>query len=105
MSLTIEGAYHNDSYSCFVLKKLLKLLRITCEIFVIEEIENMQIQCFKDLPLSREVLSGIEELGFSSLFPIQAQAIVPPLEGKDVIGKAHTGTGKTATFGIPMVDR
>ena len=65
----------------------------------------MQIQCFKDLPLSREVLSGIEELGFSSLFPIQAQAIVPLLEGKDVIGQAHTGTGKTAAFGIPMVDR
>jgi len=65
----------------------------------------MLIQCFKDLPLSQEVLSGIEELGFSSLFPIQAQAIVPLLEGKDVIGQAHTGTGKTAAFGIPMVDR
>ena len=65
----------------------------------------MQMQCFRDLPLSREVLSGIEELGFNSLFPIQAQAIVPLLEGKDVIGQAQTGTGKTAAFGIPMVDR
>jgi ATP-dependent RNA helicase DeaD len=65
----------------------------------------LQIQCFKDLPLSREVLRGIEELGFSSLFPIQAQAIVPLLEGKDVIGQAHTGTGKTAAFGVPMVER
>jgi len=64
----------------------------------------MQIQCFRDLPLSREVLSGIEELGFKNLFPIQAQAIVPLLEGKDVIGQAQTGTGKTAAFGIPMVD-
>jgi len=65
----------------------------------------MQIRCFNDLPLSRTVLNGIEELGFSSLFPIQAQAIIPLLEGKDVIGQAHTGTGKTAAFGIPMVER
>ncbi len=64
----------------------------------------MQMQCFRDLPLSREVLSGIEELGFKHLFPIQAQAIVPLLEGKDVIGQAQTGTGKTAAFGIPMVN-
>ena len=66
---------------------------------------DMQIQCFEELPLSREVMKGIGELGFSSLFPIQAQAITPLLEGKDVIGQAQTGTGKTAAFGIPMVER
>jgi len=65
----------------------------------------MQIQYFKDLPLSPEVMKGIEELEFSNLFPIQAQAIIPLLEGKDVIGQAQTGTGKTAAFGIPMVER
>ena len=65
----------------------------------------MQIQYFRDLPLSSEVMRGIEELGFSNLFPIQAQAITPLLEGKDVIGQAQTGTGKTAAFGIPMVER
>ena len=65
----------------------------------------MQIQSFKDLPLTSEVLRSIEELGFESLFPIQAQAIIPLLEGKDVIGQAQTGTGKTAAFGIPMVQR
>jgi len=65
----------------------------------------MQIQYFKDLPLSPEVIKGIEELGFRGLFPIQAQAIIPLLEGKDVIGQAQTGTGKTAAFGIPMVER
>jgi ATP-dependent RNA helicase DeaD len=63
----------------------------------------MQVQSFKDLPLNPEVLKSITELGFDSLFPIQAQAIVPLLEGKDVIGQAQTGTGKTAAFGIPMV--
>jgi len=65
----------------------------------------MQIQNFDDLPLTPEVMKGIEELGFSNLFPIQAQAIIPLLEGKDVIGQAQTGTGKTAAFGIPMVER
>ena len=65
----------------------------------------MQIQSFKDLPLTGEILRSIEELGFESLFPIQAQAIIPLLEGKDVIGQAQTGTGKTAAFGIPMVQR
>jgi len=65
----------------------------------------MQIQSFKDLPLSEELLSSVKELGFESLFPIQAQAIIPLLEGKDVIGQAQTGTGKTAAFGLPMIQR
>jgi len=65
----------------------------------------MQIECFEDLPLSQEVMDGIEKLGFNNLFPIQAQAIIPLLEGKDVIGQAQTGTGKTAAFGIPMIER
>jgi ATP-dependent RNA helicase DeaD len=65
----------------------------------------MQIQTFKDLPLTQEVLRSINELGFDNLFPIQAQAIIPLLEGKDVIGQAQTGTGKTAAFGVPMVQR
>ncbi|MGB9960155.1 MAG: DEAD/DEAH box helicase [Candidatus Bathyarchaeales archaeon] len=64
-----------------------------------------QIKYFKDLPLSSAVLDGIEELGFTNLFPIQAQAIIPLLEGKDVIGQAQTGTGKTAAFGIPLIER
>jgi ATP-dependent RNA helicase DeaD len=65
----------------------------------------MEMQSFKDLPLSMEVLKSVEELGFENLFPIQAQAIMPLLEGKDVIGQAQTGTGKTAAFGVPMVER
>ncbi len=65
----------------------------------------MQMQYFKDLPLSPEVMKGIEELGFTNLFPIQAQAITPLLDGKDVIGQAQTGTGKTAAFGVPMIEK
>ncbi|MCW3984445.1 MAG: DEAD/DEAH box helicase [Candidatus Bathyarchaeota archaeon] len=62
------------------------------------------MQSFKDLPIKPEVLRSINELGFDTLFPIQAQAIMPLLEGKDVIGQAQTGTGKTAAFGVPMVE-
>lgn len=65
----------------------------------------MSIRSFKDLPLSMEVLKSITELGFEKLFPIQAQAILPLLDGKDVIGQARTGTGKTAAFGVPMVEK
>lgn len=65
----------------------------------------MKIESFQDLPISMKVLKGVEELGFKSLFPIQAQAIVPLLEGKDVVGQAQTGTGKTAAFGVPMVEK
>jgi ATP-dependent RNA helicase DeaD len=65
----------------------------------------MQIQSFRDLPLTMEILKSIEELGFDNLFPIQAQAIIPLLEGRDVIGQAQTGTGKTAAFGVPMIQR
>ena len=63
----------------------------------------MQIQQFKDLPLNSENLGSIKQLGFETLFPNQAQAIMPLPQGKDVIGQAQTGTGKTAAFGVPMV--
>ena len=64
----------------------------------------MQVQNFNDLPLSKDVLKGIKALGFKKPSPIQAQSIMPLLEGRDVIGQAQTGTGKTAAFGIPMVE-
>lgn len=65
----------------------------------------LEVQSFRDLPLSEQVQRSVKELGFNELFPIQAQAIMPLLEGKDVIGQAQTGTGKTAAFGLPMVER
>ena len=64
----------------------------------------MQVQDFNDLPLSEDVLRGIKDLGFEKPSPIQAQSIMPLLQGRDVIGQAQTGTGKTAAFGIPMVE-
>ena len=59
---------------------------------------------FNDLHLSTDIKKAIEYMGFSSPTPIQAQAIPHILEGKDVIGQAETGTGKTAAFGIPALE-
>lgn len=60
---------------------------------------------FKDLNLSDTTLKAIASLGFEEPTPIQEEAIPPALEGRDVIGEAQTGTGKTAAFGIPIVER
>lgn len=60
---------------------------------------------FKDLNLSSKLLSAIETAGFDEPTPIQAEAIPPGIEGKDVLGIAQTGTGKTASFVIPMLTR
>ena len=58
---------------------------------------------FDELKINDDILRSVKELGFTTPFPIQAQAIPELLRGNDVIGQAHTGTGKTATFGIPML--
>ena len=58
---------------------------------------------FEELEINEDILRSVKELGFATPFPIQAQAIPVLLRGNDVIGQAHTGTGKTATFGIPML--
>ncbi len=58
---------------------------------------------FTDLKLSPKVLKAIEDTGYESPTPIQAGAIPPALEGRDVLGIAQTGTGKTAAFTLPMV--
>lgn len=58
-----------------------------------------------DLGLSQEALDLIEKAGFKNPTPVQAQAIPHALAGKDVIGSAQTGTGKTASFILPMAER
>ena len=58
---------------------------------------------FDELNLCPEVLKAIEDMGFEEASPIQAQAIPVVMSGVDVIGQAQTGTGKTAAFGIPMI--
>ncbi|MGB7321698.1 MAG: DEAD/DEAH box helicase, partial [Albidovulum sp.] len=58
---------------------------------------------FSDLKLDPKVLQAIAEAGYETPTPIQAGAIPPALEGRDVLGIAQTGTGKTASFTLPMI--
>ncbi len=64
----------------------------------------MQNLRFSELNLSREAQKAIAEMGFEEATPIQSQSIPHILNGKDLIGQAQTGTGKTCAFGIPVVD-
>ena len=60
---------------------------------------------FASLGLSAEVLRVLEELGYEEPTPIQIHAIPPLMSGRDVLGSAATGTGKTAAFALPLVER
>ena len=60
---------------------------------------------FKDLGLCPEILRSIEERGYEEPTPVQAKAIPPILEGRDMVGSAQTGTGKTAAFALPTLHR
>ena len=58
---------------------------------------------FADLGLRAPLLEALDDVGYEEPSPIQEQAIPPLLEGRDVIGQAQTGSGKTAAFGLPMI--
>lgn len=60
---------------------------------------------FKELGLSEPLIKSVLNMGFEEATPIQEQTIPLALEGKDVIGQAQTGTGKTAAFGIPLIQK
>ena len=60
---------------------------------------------FNDLKLSAPLLKAVSEAGYETPSPIQASAIPPVLEGRDLMGCAQTGTGKTAAFALPILDR
>ncbi|SFG98492.1 ATP-dependent RNA helicase DeaD [Desulfotomaculum arcticum] len=59
---------------------------------------------FNDFGLNEPVIRALNNMGFEEATPIQEKAIPVGLQGRDLIGQAHTGTGKTAAFGIPMVE-
>ena len=60
---------------------------------------------YSDTEINAYILKAVREMGFEYMTPIQEQAIPVLLEGKDVIGQAQTGTGKTAAFSIPMIQK
>ena len=67
--------------------------------------EPRRTMTFEELNLSAPVLRAVREAGYTVPSPIQAAAIPPVLAGRDLMGCAQTGTGKTAAFGLPMLDR
>jgi ATP-dependent RNA helicase DeaD len=65
----------------------------------------MSQKLFAELGLSAPLLQAVEKMGFEKASPIQAESIPHLLEGKDMIGQSQTGSGKTAAFGIPAIER
>lgn len=66
--------------------------------------ETKPIQ-FSDLNLNEDLLSVVQELGFTAPTPIQSASIPPLLDGKDLVGQSQTGSGKTAAFALPLLNR
>src|SRR5438309_9779625 len=60
---------------------------------------------FESFGLELPLVQAVREMGFGEPFPIQAMAIAPLLEGRDLIGQAHTGAGKTLAFALPMLQK
>ena len=66
---------------------------------------QVSITQFSQLAIAPQILQAIEEIGYESPSPIQAESIPPLLEGRDLLGQAQTGTGKTAAFALPVLSR
>ena len=64
----------------------------------------MDITKLEALGLSPEMIRAIQDTGYEEFTPIQEKAIPVLMEGRDIIGQASTGTGKTAAFGIPAIE-
>src|SRR6195256_1037878 len=67
--------------------------------------ESPSATSFRDLALSEPVLRALTDVGYESPSPIQAQTIPVLLAGSDLLGQAQTGTGKTAAFALPVLER
>lgn len=67
--------------------------------------DKMEAIRFEDLEISPQILRAVKDMGFEETTAIQGQAIPAQLRGDDVIGQAQTGTGKTAAFGIPLLEK
>ena len=60
---------------------------------------------FEELVADERILRAVEDMGFEEASPIQAQSIPAVLQGKDIVGQAQTGTGKTAAYSIPLLEK
>lgn len=70
-----------------------------------EEQEQAQCMKYEDAKIDERILRAVKEMGFDRMTPIQEQAIPLFMTGRDIIGQAQTGTGKTAAFGIPILQK
>jgi len=61
------------------------------------------VTAFNQIALNTNILKALDEVGYETPSPIQAQTIPLLLEGRDVLGQAQTGTGKTAAFALPLI--
>src|SRR5207344_1659526 len=66
---------------------------------------QMTAKLFSELGLSPELLKAIDKLGFEQAAPIQAEAIPLLMQGRDVVGQSQTGSGKTAAFAVPAIEK
>ena len=65
--------------------------------------DTQQPPAFDSFGLDSAILLAVNELGYESPSPIQAESIPPLLEGRDILGQAQTGSGKTAAFALPLL--
>lgn len=68
-------------------------------------VEDLPMEIFKELGISETIIKALSEMGFEEPTPIQKQTIPTAMAGRDLIGQAQTGTGKTAAFGIPLIEK
>src|SRR5690606_30101286 len=76
--------------------------RLEAKVVAAPEVEGTT---FADLGLGSNIVETLQTLGAASPFPIQAASIPAALEGRDVLGRGRTGSGKTIAFGAPLVER
>src|SRR6185437_12961184 len=65
--------------------------------------DHTSMTAFSMLPLKPALLASVETLGYATMTPVQAQSLPPMLEGRDVIAQAQTGSGKTAAYGLSLL--
>jgi ATP-dependent RNA helicase DeaD len=81
------------------------ILGLYGSIFIILKEEIMTKLRFEELSISAEMLNAVRDMGFEEASPIQSEAIPLIMNGKNIIGQAQTGTGKTAAFAIPVIEK
>ena len=69
-----------------------------------KEVEEEKVR-YDESGLDERIIRAVSEMGFEYMSPIQKAAIPVMMEGRDIIGQAQTGTGKTAAFGIPLLQK